>query len=175
MEDIISKYKKQKRMKTFWIIAASFILAISANIYMSTSNIWKSIKSSVLENTVSSKKSDLYLINNQNIVTLQSSKKINQVKNISFSFLYNPENVDLKDTLKYSYDFEIINISDEEWQYTISLNFTTPVDINAWEDILWLVIDKKDNTKNENINLAQANFIDFEGNSFSLTTSWISY
>lgn len=175
MDDIISKYKKQKKIRTISIITASFLLAISFNVYLSTSELWKTLKTSVIENSWSqNSQSDLYLDSGNNMVNMKSGKNMSWVKNISFSFIYNWDNVEFKDTLLWKYEASIQKLTDTKWQYTLNLEFKTPTDIKAWEDILKIVVEKN-STLTENINLVQANFTDSENNSFSLTTSWVQY
>ena len=175
MEDIITKYKKQRKARTIWIIVTSLLLAVSLNVFLSTSDMWKTLKSSVLESSVTKNNlSDLYLISNNNILTLKASKEMKEVKNVSFSFLYNPENVELKDKLLWEYNWSIIELAVEKWQYTLSLEFDKPTNIEAWKDLFKIVMDKK-TINTENINLAQANFKDKTWSSFTLTTSWIQY
>lgn len=175
MDDIISKYKKQKKIRTISIITASFLLAISLNVYLSTSELWKTLKTSVIENSWSEKsQSDLYLEAQNSIISVKSSKNMSLVKNISFSFIYNWENIELKDTLLWKYDASVQKLADTKWQYTLNLEFKNPTDIKTWEEILKIVLEKN-STLTENINLVQANFTDSEKNSFSLTTSWVQY
>ena len=136
MEDIITKYKKQRKARTIWIIVTSLLLAISLNVFLSTSDMWKTLKSSVLESsTTKSDLSDLYLISDNNILTLKASKEMKEVKSVSFSFLYNGENVELKDKLLWDYNWSIIEISVEKWQYTLTLAFDKPTNIlvRDWE------------------------------------------
>lgn len=175
MEDVISKYKKQRKIKTIGIIVTSFLLAISLNAYLSTSDVWQSLKSSVIESTSWVKNtSDLYLDINNNIVSIKASKEMQNIKSLSFSLIYNWESLDLKDKLKSNYDFEIIELNNSKWQYTVSLNSKTNTSVKAWDNILSLVFEKKwDET--QNINLIQANFVDKDDNSFNLSTSWVQY
>lgn len=175
MEDIITKYKKQRKIKTIWIIVTSLLLAISLNVFISTSDMWKTIKSSVLESSSTKNDlSDLYLTSDSNILTLKASKEMKEVKNVSFSFLYNPENIELKDKLLWDYNWSIIELAVEKWQYTLTLEFDSPTDILPWKDLFKIVMNKNSSVV-ENINLAQANFIDKNDDSFTLTTSWIQY
>lgn len=177
MEDIIKKYKKEQKIKTISIIVWSLSLALWFNIFLSTTNSWKYIKSSVINyNDVDKNTADLYLENSQNnIINIKSSALMNQVKNISFSVSYNPENIVLKDRFLKIDWWEILDVVNISWINTFIINFQNPINIKKNEIILKLILEKKSPQKIESINLSSSNFIDFQNNSFILSTSWIEF
>lgn len=177
MEDIIQKYKKDKKTKNIIIIFTSLFLAISLNFVLSNTNSWKYTLSNVMQNKVSQaeQKADLYIDKEKNtpnnILNIKSSKSISDVKSISFSIAYNKDNVVIKDKTVNSW--ELLNIIDNDWYNTIIINFKDPINIKENQNILNIVLEKKDNSKLENINLINSNIIDNQENSYSLSTSWI--
>lgn len=179
MEDIIQKYKKEKKIKNISIVITSLALALGLNVFFSTTDSWKYIKTSVLNSQIwSMEKSDLYLENTKNswniMMNLKSSKEISKAKSISFSFAYNKDNVVLKDK-KVNLDWvELLNVIDNGGYNTIILNFKAPTNIKVWENILNIILEKKLNQK-ENLNLVNSNMTDVNNDVFMLSTSGIEF
>lgn len=179
MEDIIQKYKREKKVRNISIIVTSLALALWLNLFLSSTDSWKYIKTSVLNSQIwIEKKSDLYLENVANswniMVNLKSSKEISLAKSISFSLVYNKDNVVLKDK-KVSFDWvELLNLVDNDWYNTVILNFKNPTNIKPNENLLNIVLEKKQNQK-ENLNLVNSNITDSENNLFMLSTSGIEF
>lgn len=179
MEDIIQKYKKEKKVKNISIIITSLALALWLNIFLTNTDSWKYIKTSVINSQIwTIKKSDLYLENMKNswniMMNLKSSKEISKAKSISFSFAYNKDNVVLKDK-KVSLDWlELLNVIDNDWYNTVILNFKAPTNIKVWENILHIILEKKLNQK-ENLNLVNSNMTDGNNDVFMLSTSGIEF
>ena len=180
MEDIILKYKKQKRIKNISIVLTSLCLALALNIYVTKSDLsFDYLKWSVLQswNTVE-KKSDIYMekVKNaaQDIVALKTSHDMINVRSISFSVAYNYENVDISSKFSSISWAEILNLSNTSWFNTILINFKTPTTIKSWDTILNLVVAKKQNQK-ESINLVNSNFIDSEEKVYMLSNSWFDF
>ncbi len=180
MEDIIQKYKRERKIRNISIVITSLALALWLNLFLTNTDSWKYIKSSVIENQVwTEKKADLYIENTKNswniLLNLKSSKEMTKVKSMSFSIAYNKDNVSLK-TKKLSLDnVDLINVVDNNWYNTVILNFKNPTNIKAWDNILEIIFDKKDATQKENVNLINSNMTDSENNIFSLSTSWVEF
>jgi uncharacterized membrane-anchored protein YitT (DUF2179 family) len=63
--DIISKYKKQKKVSNFAIITISFILAITINFFIiNNTNLSNTLKANLLESEIKQNTGDLYLESN---------------------------------------------------------------------------------------------------------------
>lgn len=179
MEDIILKYKKRNRNRNIHIVILSLVLAFWLNLFFSSTEGWKYIKSSILNNNIwTIKKSDLYIENIKNSwnlsLNIKSSKEMEKIKSISFSLIYNNNNVVIRNKKVNYDDSELLNLSDNNWYNTIILNFKNPTNINAWETLLNLILEKKEN-REENINLINSNMIDSDNNLFMLSSSWIKF
>lgn len=179
MEDIIQKYRKEKKIKNLSIIVTSLALALWLNIALSSTDSWKYLKASVLNNQILvENKSDLVLENVKNswnlMINLKSSKNIYNAKSISFSIVYNKDNVILKNKKVYIENWNIINLVDNNWFNTLVVNFKNPTNIKSWENIINIILDKKVDNR-ENINLINANVIDSDNNSFMLSTSGVEF
>lgn len=180
MEDIIQKYKKEKRNKNIAIIVTSLALALWLNLFITNTNSWKYLKSSVINSQISNvEKADLFLENvknsGNNVITLKSFKEMNNVKSLSFSLVYNKDNVSIKDKKINLDDTEIINLVDNDWYNTIILNFKNPTNIKENENILNIILEKSDSSLKESLNLVNSNMTDNENNLFILSTSWIEF
>lgn len=177
MEDIIEKYKRKNIIKNIWVVITSLALALALNIYLSDTNFWQNIKWSVIDSSNDiSIKSDLFLEKDpkawENIIILKSAQNISWAKNISFSMVYDKDNVSIKSKLNQIPWSEIIDLKNIDWYNTIILNFKLPTDIKSGQEILKIVLDKKEN-KSENLNLISSNFTDKEDNIYMLSTSGI--
>lgn len=176
MEDIIQKYHKKKRKNTLAIIFTSLALAIGFNFYINSTEVGQMVKWNLFETSSSHKEiSDLSLGIQNNLVSLKSSKNMTWVKSISVTFVYNDENLSIKDTLVGIDGAEIVDISNNAWYNTYLITFPHFTNISHWDDILKLVLEKQDINLKEYINLSQANFIDQDERLYALSTSGIEY
>lgn len=179
MEDIIQKYKKEKKIRNISIVISSFALALALNIVLSTTDSGKYLKASVLNsNTISSQSADIYLENTQNkwntVLQIKSSKDIAKVKSMWFSFTFDKDNVSIKWKTLNLDDAEILDIINNEWFNTISINFKNPTNIKAGDTVLKIVVEKQEN-KTQHMNIINANIIDNDENMFMLSTSGIDF
>lgn len=179
MADILSKYKKEQNIKNIGIIITSLALALALNIYVGNTSFGQSLKGSVLEAQVNAEtKADIYLEKNEksveNIITLKSSQNITGVKNMSVSFVYNQDAMNIKNKMKELKDVEVLDLVNSDGYNTIILNFKYPTDIKAGDTILKVVVDKKSKDI-ESINMIGANFTDSKENTYKLSTSGVSF
>ncbi len=173
MEDILKKYKKNKSISNISIILTSLILAFWINLlFFDNTDIWKNLKTSVLNSELNQEKSNLYIDKSEDNIYINSGIDIKQVTSLSLSLTYNPNNINIDDVK--SEIANVINISNTPWINSIILTFDKPVDINKTDKIINLIINKKIN-KIENINILNANFKDINSNQYSLTTSWMTF
>lgn len=180
MEDIIQKYKKQRRIQNIAIVVTSLVLAFWINFLVSNTQSGQYLKSSVLGSQINSlEHADLFLQQNQKsgnqIISLVSWKHISQVKSISLSLLYNWENISIK-SKEISIDgWEVIDVIQNDGFNTIIINFAQATDISSGKEIIGLVVSKNDESLKENINMINANITDEDENNFSLSTSGIEF
>ncbi len=180
MEDIIQKYKKEKRNRNITIVVTSLALAIWLNFLLANTNSGKYITSSVINSQISwEKQADLYLqtVKNtgNNVVKMRASSEISQVKSLSFSIAYNKENVQIKEKMIQIDNSELINVIENEWFNTVIINFQNPTNIKVWEEILSIIFEKENSEELESINLLNANITDNDGAVFSLSTSGVEF
>lgn len=178
--DIISKYKKAKKLRIIYILSTSFALALALNITLFFTDTWQSIKTSVLDNTINKKINSWIYIEKEGkdeniILKLKTNQKINNVKSFSISLFYNPENVKILDIFWNDNDFEIITLSKEDWILSLILNYKTPKNINQNNEIIKIAVKKKDYSKIEQINIANTNFTDKDNAIYELSASWIDF
>jgi len=187
MTDIITKYKKHKKITNIFIISASLILALSINfIIFDWNNLGNSLKTSIIDskeseksdiymiaNSKESEKSDIYMISNSGSITLKTNKNLNLVKNITLSIIYNKDNISLWESI-VNKNMKISSLSWEAWISTIIIDFEKATNISAWDDIFTMKLSKKANTS-EQINLINANFTDETWETYLFTSSWITF
>jgi hypothetical protein len=173
MQDILKKYRKNKITTNINIILASLVLAIWINfLLIDWTNIWQSLKTSVLNSEIQNNKSDLSIEKIENSIYIISNKKIEKLDSLSFWLSYNPENINIINIKSDLWD--IINLSNTPWFNSIILSTTQANNINIWDKIAKLDISKIIE-KTENINILNANFKDINQEKYSLSTSWITF
>lgn len=180
MEDIIQKYKHERKIRNISVVITSLVLALGLNLFLTNTDGGKYLKSSVINSSVwVEKKADLYLENKKNswniILNLKSSKEMVKIKSMSFSLVYNKDNVILKNKNLNIDWVDLVNVTENDWYNTIILNFKNPTNIKSWDNILNIVLEKKDILQKENLNLVNSNITDEENNLFSLSTSWVEF
>lgn len=174
MEDIIQKYKKERKIKNIYLVVFSLFLAIWLNFMFSNNYSGSFILWNVNSKITWNESADLYITKiKDNIVNIKSSKSMENVKSISFSIAYNSKNIDIKDKEILLKGWEKIDLINNDWYNTLILNFKNPINISQNEDIFQIVFDKKDFSKLESINLINSNIIDKDNNNYLLSTSWI--
>jgi hypothetical protein len=97
---------------------------------------------------------------------------MNNVKNVSLSFTYNPNNVEI--VSKDSDSAEIIELSNENGINTIVLNYAQEKNILKNDNILSIQTKKTEKTS-EQLNIFNANFTDTTSEKFLLSTSGITF
>lgn len=180
MEDIIQKYKKWKKIKNSLLVITSFLLALGLSFSFSSTDFWKSIKWSVLQNwsITNQTKWDLYLekLDNkvENILNIKANQTIKNAKSLSFSLVYDETNLKMINKINLIENTQIIDLKNEKWVNTVIINFKKPTSIEKWQTLLNVVFEKKEDKTNI-INLISSNFTDSNNNMYSLTTSWINF
>jgi len=174
---IFKQFKKQKIFNQVSFVFAALIVGIGINTFVFNSEFWNNLKTNLLENHNMNieKKADLYIekINweTTNLMKLVTWEEINNIKNISFSFTYNPEKVEVQDIFPNT---NVTRLENEKWISTFIVNFEKAKTVKVWEDIINFYISKKWN-ESQNLNLINANFTDSSNTKYDLTTSWIIF
>lgn len=173
MKDFLKKYHNKKIIWNAWIILASLVLAFWINTFIiDWTNIWDSLKSSIIDSKTNTIKADLYIENIENKILIKNWKDIQNIDTISLSIIYNPNNLDIKN-IKSSY-WEAITLWEKNtWSDTIIINIWNK-NIVKNNTILELITNKKEN-KSEQLNLINVNFKDINWDKYDLSTSWITF
>jgi len=176
--DIIKKYKNHNLLKNIWIIVTSLFFAILINYSINNTSISNSIKSSVMNSKyIQNVNSDIYIKkeNNtiKNILNITNSKNINGLKSLNLTIVYNPNNLELKNTYTTINNIKPIIINKENWLLTISLD-AQEINIKENSSLINILFEKREN-KIEHVNIINAFFTDKDNNTFELSTSWIDF
>jgi len=172
MQDIIKKYKKHKQITNLGIVLTSLVMAFWVNFLLIDWTITgQNLKASILNANNVEINSDVYFDLEDNKIVLKTSKLISNVKDLSLSVTYNPENVEI---INFDSSNNLSEISNEEWIKSIIINFWELVSINPNENILEINTSKKIN-KSENINIINANFTDNAWDNYMLSSSGITF
>lgn len=175
MKDFLKNYKKRKIISNTWVIFASLVLALWINFFLiDSTNLWNSLKASVLNSTSNKDLSDVYLVKNWDKISLKNSKKMENIENLSLSFNYNPENIKIEKISSSIEWINILNLANDPWINSLIIKFSWNKNINLWTNIIDITTSKKIE-KSESLNLINANFTDTKWTNFSLSTSGISF
>ena len=174
---IFKQFKKQKIFNQVSFVFGALVIGFWINSILLNWDISNNLKANLLENNTSTieEKSDLYIQKtewkNSNLMKLISSKNIDKVKSISFSFTYNPEEVEIQDIFP---NINTTRIENEKWITTFIINYEKIKNIKKSDEIINFYISKKE-WKTANLNLINANFTDSSDTKYDLTTSWILF
>lgn len=173
---VFKQFKKQQLFKQMTFVFAAMFLGLWINAFVLNWDLWNNLKANILEsNNKIEKKADIYIEQtdwkDSNLMNLKTSKNIDKVKSISFSFTYNPEDVQIQDIFP---NIDTNRIENWDWISTFIINFNKPKDIKKSEEIINFYISKKEWTS-QNLNLINANFTDSSDVKYDLTTSWIIF
>lgn len=173
MKDFIKKYHKNKLAWNLWVVAASIVTALSINFFLiDWTNVWQNLKASVLNSTENVvQNGDIYLANNWNNAWVFIWKQMSNVDNISFSIVYNPDEIEINSIDSNLWD--IINISNEPWISSIIISLEQSRDLNINQEVLNIKY-KKYSSEITQINLINSNFSDSDWGKYNLTTSWLN-
>ena len=173
MKDIFKKYKKKKKVSNIWVVVTSLVLAIGVNFFvLEWSDFWNSMKANILEVKMQNEQSDIYWVLNNNYIDIFSNQNMDDVKNISMSLSYNPNNVGI--FIVEDNTSDVLMLSDDKWIQSVLINYSPEKDILAW-DKLFSVETSKLNQTSEQLNIINANFRDNQGENYLLSTSGITF
>lgn len=175
MKDFIKKYHNKKIIWNLWIVVASLIMAIGINFFViDWSELWNNIKASVInsKNIENNNQADIYIEKSDSKIKVKNSNQMDNVNNISFSIIYNPENIEIY-WYKSNYG-KVTKLWTNNWWTNNFIIKTSGQIIEKWSDILEIELNKKQETS-EQLNIINANFKDNNDKRYQLTTSWITY
>lgn len=169
-KDILKKYKRQKLISNTFVVIFSLMLAIWLNIFFVDNSLSRTLKTNILESSPKKEIWDIY-INETKDESFQIMiwKDMSKIKSLSYSFIYNWDNIEIKN-IKWEDNTDINIISNTPWVQNIIINFKENLDLKAWDKIVSFEIIKKEE-KTENINLINASFVDWLWDSYELSTS----
>lgn len=172
MKDFVKEYQKRQIFWKISIVLWAFIMAFCINfLILEENNFSQNLKTSIIDSNKIEQKADFYLENENWKIFLKNSKFMQDVKNISFSLVYDSWNLQI-DELKS--DLSKVELLGEKasWVETIILNFENK-NIEKNQKIAEIYFSKKDENKISSINLLNSNFSDSK-ETFYLTTSGIN-
>lgn len=171
--------KKQKKVENIMIIVSSLALAFVINVFTWTWALNATLKASLIDKTQTEVNvSDIYLDKDSDtseVVKLKTGTKIADVSGLSFSLIYNPKDIEIKDIYSPEKKVEIKKTDSGNGIATVYLTLIESRTIDKFEDIIWIITEKKVE-KEVSISLLNANFQDKKDNKlYELTTKWIQY
>lgn len=172
MKDFIKKYRKNKLLTNIYTVLWAFVLAFCFNfLILDWNDFSKNLQASVLNSKVKNENVwDFYLEKNWEKIFLKNAKKMQKVKNFSFSIIYDKEKIEIKNI---NSSFWKIDFLWEKWNgiETIIIHWDKK-SFDLWENLAEISFLKKKDEKSQ-VNLFNANFLDEKNETYNLTTSWI--
>jgi hypothetical protein len=80
-------------------------------------------------NNIKETKSDIYVEKVEDTAKIKVSKKMDNVKSISFGLVYNPEAIDIQDIISNIKEVKLLKLENEKGITTLILNFDDPKSI----------------------------------------------
>lgn len=174
MLKFFQKNRKQRKIKTISIIITSLVLAFVINFYYLNNNpSINKLQANILNTWENSKTWDFYLEKNSSNIVLKNNKTMKNVKEISLSLAFNPENISINN-INLGIWWNLREISNETWIITFLITQSQIQDLGIWTIIFDFQYTKK-TEKLENINIVNANFTDWDNQAFWLSSSWIEF
>jgi len=177
MEDILTKYKQDKKKRLIAMLVMSFCVACLLYGSIGFGNL-KYIKSSVMN----AKTSNIYegdihidILKNEDIALLElkTAQFMQQVKTLSLSVAYNPENIEIVSHSSGFSDGILVPMGSGEGFMTLTVTFPEGKDISPETKVFDLAVRKIDTDVIESINIINANFTSIDGTQYDLSSSGI--
>lgn len=170
MEDIFKKYKKFQLAKNSAIICASLFFALGINLVLNW-ELSQYMKASVLGTQTETKtQADVYIEAKNNKIIIKNWSNFWKFKKMNFSLLYNPESINVLNSLKTIDNYSIIEILRDDGIINIQIIWDTPQDIIRGTTLAEINFEKI-NTSESNVSILNVHFEDDNNNIMYLTSS----
>lgn len=171
MKDLFNSYHKQKALSHLWILALSWVLAVSINMFILWGPSWDALKANLKEiQTSNAQNEDIVILSDENSVLVQNTQQMDDVVELNLSFAYDSELLMFWETVS---SLEWINISKIETTPGFTnflIIFDSPVSISENTELVNIWFTKKEE-KTVHLNPVNLNFTDALENNYSLTVS----
>lgn len=171
MKDLFSSYHKQKALSHLGILAISWVLAVSVNMFVLWGSNWDALKANIKEIQSSDVQSeDISILHQENNLVIENNQKMDSVVQLSFSLAYNQDLLMFWDAISTIDGADISKIETTPWFSSFIVVFTSPVDLDKGSEIIKLAFTRS-NDETIHLNPVNINFIDSQENNYSLTAS----
>ncbi len=171
MKDLFNNYHKQKALSHLWILAISWVLAVSINMFVLDGARWDSLKANISElqnqNVI---REDITIIQEENTISIQNNQVMDGVQQLSISFAYNQDLLVFWDSLSSIPGASISKIETTPWFSSFILIFDTPETFLENTEILNISYTRA-GSETIHLNPINTNFIDWGENNYSLSVS----
>ena len=157
------------------ILGISAILAISINMFMLDTPMWKTLTANVLTaNDTQSIQADFIAQSSQESISFHNSKDMSDVVEIAFSISYNPDDGSPINPSSLLANSNLNELQNEAGIASYIISFPAWQDILTDSEILKLNF-KKQQDLNTHINVMNVNFKDSSGETFLLSSAGIVF
>jgi len=115
MKDFVKEYKKKNIINILSIGALSLFLAFSLYFSTQDTNVYKGLQGNVLGTKTGEERGDIFIQKNEdNSLSVITNNSLENLKSLSISLFYNPEDIKIKNFDSLIENGEIQTISNEE-------------------------------------------------------------
>lgn len=171
MKDIFNSYHKQKALSHLWILAVSWVLAVSINMFMLGGPTGDTLKANINElQSQNIMEEDISISELNNSISIRNNQQMDGVQQFSISFAYDDELLIIGDSISLVDGINVSKIESTPWFSSFILVLDSATDFSENTEILKLSYTKKQE-QTIYLNPVNINFLDSEENNYSLTAS----
>lgn len=175
MKDIFRNYHKQKALSHLWILAISWVLALSINMFILGGPSWDTLKANIKELQIENQiLEDISITQEENLVRIINSQEMENVDEMSISFAYNQDILDFWENMSSLPWVQVSSIETTPWFSTFILTFDDAVNLASNSEILEISYTRTW-TDTIHLNPVNFNFSDSSGENYSLTAASIIF
>ncbi|EKD29431.1 MAG: hypothetical protein ACD_78C00417G0009 [uncultured bacterium (gcode 4)] len=180
MKDIFNDYKKERSRKNVAIITASFVFALSINVFLFGTDSGSRLQTSVLNSTTgvgAEKKVDIELVNagtGTDMLKIETNSRLENVSRMYISLAFDADSLAINDIFPADKDVDVVRNSNVPGNSIVTLSFKKPTTLKEGAEIFTIVYKKKNSNKTV-MNLAETQFKSEDGSIYDLSNSSIEF
>lgn len=175
MKDLFKSYHRKKVLTNLWILSLSAIFAVSINMTLLGWQTWENLKANVLEISEQDVSMPNFIAQNDGEKVIFSTSWILQnVSSISFSLAYNPEILELQESISPLVGSQIAAIENDEGYINYMINISENITIDEGSQLLTIPYERVW-SGTIHMNVVNANFSDSAENVFFLSSEGIMF
>lgn len=171
MKDLFNNYHRQKALSHLWILAISWVLAVSVNMFVLGGSSGDALKANIKElQTQEVNQQDVIISQDLDTISIMNTQSMDSVVQFGISFAYNQDLLQLWDTQSKIPVATISKIETTPWFSSFIVVFDQPTNISENSTILDITFTRNSD-ETIHFNPININFTDVSENSYDLSSS----